>query len=363
MEMGSSFRHFDELHPWIDRQHLLECISAVIETADVMTFTFRSDKLAWFRYLPGQFVTLELPVGEEPVMRTYTLSSSPSRPLSVAVTVKAQPDSIGTRWMFDNLKPGMKLRALGPLGDFSFVRHPGEKYLFISAGSGVTPMMSMTRWMADCAPDMDVTFISCARRPEDLLFRSELEVLARQMRRLNLGFLVEGHEARHGWHGLRGRIDATKLPLLAPDFLERTVFCCGPEPFMRSVREMLKGAGFDMARHHEESFQPAAAPAAEELAVRAGAGPGTAAEARVSFTMSGKDVTVVPGQTILQAARANGVRIGAACEGGICGTCCVMKVAGEVEMNHNGGILDDEIEEGYILACCSRPLGDVQIEA
>ncbi|AWI56217.1 hybrid-cluster NAD(P)-dependent oxidoreductase [Sinorhizobium fredii] len=364
MEMARSFHHFDELQPWKDRQFLLECTSVVAETAEVMTFTFRSDRPAWFRYLPGQFVTLELPVGEEPVMRTYTLSSTPSRPLSVGVTVKAQSNSIGTRWMFDNLRPGMTLKALGPLGDFSFVRHPGEKYLFISAGSGITPMMSMTRWMADCAPATDVTFISCARQPEDLLFKSELEILARQMPRLNLGFLVEGHEARHGWHGLRGRIDATKLPLLAPDFLDRTVFCCGPEPFMRGVRDMLKGAGFDMARYHQESFQPAAAPAAEELAIRAGPAAGAGAEAaRVTFTMSGKEVSAVPGQTILQTARANGVRIGAACEGGICGTCRVLKIAGDVAMNHNGGILDDEIDEGYILACCSRPLGDVQIEA
>ena len=148
MQMAPSFHHFDELHVWIDRQQMLECTSAVVETADVMTFTFRAEKPAWFRYLPGQFVTLELPVADEPVMRTYTLSSTPSRPLSIAVTVKAQADSIGTRWMFDHLKPGMKLRAFGPLGDFSFVRHPGDKYLFISAGSGVTPMMSMIAVMA-----------------------------------------------------------------------------------------------------------------------------------------------------------------------------------------------------------------------
>ncbi|WP_164923081.1 hybrid-cluster NAD(P)-dependent oxidoreductase [Sinorhizobium medicae] len=364
MEMPRAFHHFDELDPWRDRQHMLQCVSVATETADVMTFTFRSDKPAWFRYLPGQFVTLELPVEEEPVMRTYTLSSTPSRPLSIAVTVKAQPGSVGTRWMFDNLKPGMVLKAFGPLGDFSFVRHPGERYLFISAGSGITPMISMTRWMADCAPESNVTFISCARRPDDLLFKYELEVLARQMPQLNLGFLVEGHEARHGWHGLRGRLDATKLPLLAPDFMERTVFCCGPEPFMAGVRDMLEMAGFQMERYHQESFQPATAPSAGDLAIREGPAADTEAGAsRVTFTMSGKEAPALPGHTVLQTARANGVRIGAACEGGICGTCRVMKIAGDVEMNHNGGILDDEIEEGYILACCSRPIGDVQIEA
>ena len=85
MTIASQFRHFDELQPWNDRQHMLECIAVTAETADVMTFTFRSDRENWFRYLPGQFVTLELPVApDDPVMRTYTLSSTPSRPFSVA---------------------------------------------------------------------------------------------------------------------------------------------------------------------------------------------------------------------------------------------------------------------------------------
>ena len=68
MQMAPSFHHFDELHVWIDRQQMLECTSAVVETADVMTFTFRAEKPAWFRYLPGQFVTLELPVADEQVV-------------------------------------------------------------------------------------------------------------------------------------------------------------------------------------------------------------------------------------------------------------------------------------------------------
>ncbi len=360
MNAASSFRHFDELQPWSDRQHLLECISVTVDAPDVMTFAFKSDKPNWFRYLPGQFVTLELPAGPEPVMRTYTLSSSPSRPFSVAVTVKAQSSSIGTRWMFEHLKPGMTLKAFGPLGDFTFVKHPGDKYLFISAGSGITPMMSMTRWMADCAPQSDVTFISCARRPDELLFRAELEYLAAQMPRLNLGFIVEGHEPRHGWHGLRGRIEAAKLPLLCPDFKERTVFCCGPEPFMKGVRDMLSAAGFDMARYNEESFQPAVKAPQADIPADAAA---VEAAVTINFTVSGKEAKCLPGQTVLQAARANGVRIGAACEGGLCGTCRVLKLSGEVDMQHDGGILDDEIEEGFILACCSKPLGDVQIEA
>ncbi|TCR91341.1 hybrid-cluster NAD(P)-dependent oxidoreductase [Rhizobium sp. BK376] len=363
MNMALSVRHqhLDEMKPWSDRQHLLECLSATPEAPDVMTFTFRSDKDNWFRYLPGQFVTLEIPVGpEQSVMRTYTLSSTPSRPFSIAVTVKAQASSIGTRWMFENLKPGMRIRAFGPLGDFTHIRHPGEKYLLVSAGSGITPMMSMTRYMADTAPMSDITFINCSRGPSEIIFRSELEYLARFMPNLNLGFIVEACGRTDLWSGLKGRIDKAKIALLAPDFMDRTIFCCGPEVFMDSVRSMLEAHGFDMERYHQESFQPAQAPT--PLAEVSDDGAAQAATS-IRFTMAGKEVSCPSGQTILQAARGAGVRIGAACESGLCGTCRVMKLSGEVEMNHNGGILDDEIDEGYILACCSRPKSNVEIEA
>ncbi|WP_333704077.1 hybrid-cluster NAD(P)-dependent oxidoreductase [Agrobacterium tumefaciens] len=360
MNMAVTYKHIDEMKPWSDKLHLLECISVTPETPDVMTFLFRSEDQNWFRYLPGQFVTLELPVGKEPLYRTYTLSSSPSRPYALSVTVKAQATSIGTRWMFDNLKPGMKIRALGPLGDFSYVRHPGDKYLFISAGSGVTPMMSMVRDMSDRAPQSDIAFINCSRSPSDIVFRHELEYLARFMPKLSLGFIVENCGRTDLWSGLKGMVDKAKIALLSPDFMDRTVFCCGPEPFMAAIRSMLDASGFDMSRYHQESFSPAAPVAVGESIHTMADGE---ALSMVGFTLSGKEVPCQPGQTVLMTARAAGVRIGAACESGICGTCRVLKLSGEVEMNHNGGILDDEIDEGYILACCSRPLTDVKVEA
>ncbi len=357
------YRHLDEMAPWNDRLQVLEVIGVVDEAPDVKTFAFRSDAQTWFRYKPGQFVTLELPAADGPLMRTYTLSSSPSRPFSIAVTVKAQPGSLGTRWMFDNLKVGSRIKAFGPSGDFTLHDHPAAKYLFVSAGSGITPMMSMLRWLNDCAPWTDVSFVNCARRPEEIIFRRELELLGCRMPGLSLGFLIEERSSRESWFGHMGRIDAVRLPLLSPDFREREVFCCGPEPFMRAVRGMLEAAGFDMARYHQESFS---APAVEEVAAPfSGDGvAGDRAEAiPVRFAQSDVEGQCRPGQTVLQIARASGVRIAAACEFGLCGTCKVRKLSGEVEMNHNGGILDEEIAEGFILACCSNPLAPLEIEA
>ncbi|MFC5385543.1 2Fe-2S iron-sulfur cluster-binding protein [Aquamicrobium segne] len=362
MNDPSLYRFLDEMTPWDDRLQVLEVIGIIDEAPEVKTFTFRSDNQTWFRYQPGQFMTLELPVGEEPLLRTYTLSSSPSRPFSIAVTVKAQAGSIGTRWMFENLKIGSHIRAFGPAGSFSHHNYPAAKYLFLSAGSGITPMMSMLRWLNDCAPWTDVTFVNCARRPEEIIFRKELELLGSAMPGLTLGFLIEERSSRESWFGHIGRIDAVRMPLLSPDFREREVFCCGPEPFMNAVRDMLETVGFNMEQYHQESF---AAPAVEAVTA-----PFTNAETdqssqamSVQFTLSDVQASCLPGQTVLQAARAGGVRISAACEFGLCGTCKVKKLSGEVEMDHNGGILDEEVTEGFILACCSKLLTPLEIEA
>ncbi|MGH0326753.1 hybrid-cluster NAD(P)-dependent oxidoreductase, partial [Sinorhizobium meliloti] len=87
-----------------------------------------------------------------------TISSAPSRPTALTITVKAQDGSTGTRWMLDNLHKGMRIRAIGPAGKFSIVHHPADKYLFISAGSGITPMVAMTTWLYDSGREPDIVF-------------------------------------------------------------------------------------------------------------------------------------------------------------------------------------------------------------
>jgi ferredoxin-NADP reductase len=382
--------HLDELKPWNSARQMLVCLSVADEAPDVKTFTFAVEGGGWFRYAPGQFITVELRAKGGDLHRTYTISSTPSRPYALSITVKAQPTSIGTRWMFDNIKPGSRMRAYGPSGHFTLTRPLAQKYLFVSAGSGVTPMMSMLRWLSDCAPMTDVTFLNASRRPDEIVFRAELELLATRMPNLKLGFIPEAASTASPWAGLTGRIDRTKLQLLSPDFLARETFCCGPDPFMKAVSGLLRSEGFDMGRYHQESFglapTPVTAPASKTPPQPSPQGVGgvTAAPLTVSplvgemagrpegvfsdaltidFLGTGEHVACEPGDTVLKAARSAHVRIPAACESGMCGTCKVRKRSGEVELHHNGGITTREIDEGYILACCSRPLSALEIEA
>lgn len=342
--------------PWKDSEEL-ECAMVIPETADCVTFAFRAPSGAWFDYQPGQFLTLELPVPGGAVQRTYTISSSPSRPLSISLTVKAQANSVGTRWMLDHLKPGMRLKAYGPAGHFSSLRHPARKYLFISAGSGITPMMSMTTWAWDSGEMPDIVFVHAARRPSEIIFKRRIEQFASRVPGLQLRFTVEDVEPFEVWPGFRGRLSQIMLGLMAHDYLEREVFCCGPEPFMKSVREMLASLGFDMAHYHEESFS---APPSENETVTEVAAPAGSAE--IAFAATGKSVPCDGSETVLAVARRSGLNIPSGCNFGLCGTCKVKKVSGDVTMVHNGGISDDEIAEGYILACCSRPQGTVTVD-
>ena len=346
--------------PWADSE-LLECAMVVPESDDTASFTFRAPSGAWFDYQPGQFVTLDLPVPGGNVQRTYTISSSPSRPLSVSVTVKAQRNSIGTRWMLDHLKPGMRIKAYGPSGIFSSHRHPAAKYLMISAGSGITPMMSMTTWAWDSGQMPDITFVHAARRPSEIIFRERLEQFANRVPGLKLRFTVEEPDPFRTWHGYQGRLNQIMLGLMAPDYLEREVFCCGPEPFMQAVRDMLNALGFDMARYHQESFG-APVKTEDEVPALADTVPDDKAAASISFTASGITAACAETDTVLAVAKRSGLNNPSGCTFGLCGTCKVKKTDGQVHMVHNGGISEDDIAEGWILACCSKPMGKVSVE-
>ena len=332
----------------------------VPENADTASFTFRAPSGAWFDYQPGQFITLDIPVPGGNVQRTYTLSSSPSRPLSISITVKAQMASVGTRWMLDNLKPGVRIKAYGPAGIFSFHRHPAKKYLFVSAGSGITPMMSMTTWAWDSGVMPDIVFVHAAKRPSEIIFRERLEQFANRVPGLQLHFTVGQPDTFRAWPGYRGRLNQIMLGLMAPDYLEREVFCCGPEPFMRSVRDMLIALGFDMSHYHQESFA-AAVPNEGDAPLLTDISPKEKAAAQIRFATSNFTAPCAETDTVLAVAKQAGLNIPSGCTFGLCGTCKIRKLSGQVHMVHNGGISDDEIAAGFILACCSHPLGEISV--
>ena len=362
--MNDTFLNTVNTQTWANGRHQVRCVNRIWETPDVTTFCFMAEQPIMFFFKPGQFVTLELMIEGEQIMRSYTIASSPSVPYSFSITVKRVPGGLVSNWLHDNLSEGDELAVHGPMGIFNCIDYPAEKVLLLSGGSGITPTMSMARWFYDTNTGVDMVFCHSARSPSDIIFRRELELMDSRVPNLQVNFVCETHGIGETWSGYRGYLDLFKLQLMAPDFKERTVFCCGPAPYMAAVKRMLQDADFPMENYFEESFgEP---PADEDLDILTEAEEEALEDrsegAMVSFTNIGKGIKVKAEETVHSAATQLGIRIPKACGMGICGTCRVLKVSGEVEMEHNGGITDDDVADGYILSCCSKPKTDVEIE-
>ena len=354
--------------PWsADQDETLRCVHVRQETHDVKTFVLAADGPRSFRYLPGQFITLELEVDGRRINRCYTLSSTPTRPDLVSITVKRVPGGMVSNWLHDHLRAGMALGVMGPSGAFSCFScfsAPAQRYLFVSGGSGVTPLMSMTRALHDLGSDADIVFVHCARTPADLLVPEELSMMARNMAHLRLAMVCEHHTHGSNYAGHLGRLDLHRLAHIAPDFLQRDVYTCGPAPFMGAVRGMLAGAGFDMQRYREESFSFESLPAEIQPEIEHSSPENETGVTtyRIHLQKLAQEFTCRSDQTILQAAAAAGLRLPSSCSSGACGTCKTKKISGQVEIKHAGGIRQREIDQGWILPCCSRPQSDVALD-
>ena len=346
-----------------DTEDTLVCCHVRQETHDVKSFLFRTREPRLFRFRPGQFITLELDIAGEAVNRCYTLSSPPTRPDTISITTKRVPGGKVSNWLHDNMRPGLEIKALGPAGEFSCSLKPAGRYLFLSGGSGITPLMSMSRTFHDLGEDRDVVFVHSARSPRDIIFQRELAVMAGAMHHFRTVFVCETTGGEPDWNGPTGYLSMAHLKTIAPDFAERDVYCCGPEAYMAAVRGMLKEAGFDMTRYYEESFSFERHGAALETVV-AKEDPGRAAAGsfKIEFTRLGRVIECAPDQFILDAAKAAGMRLPFSCSKGLCGTCKTKKLSGQVAMTHGGGIRQREIDQGQILICCSKPLSDVTLE-
>ena len=347
-------------------QRTLTCLRVSAETHDIRTFVFGTRDGRLFSFEPGQFITVSAEIDGKEVSRCYTISSPPTRPHTLTITVKRTPGGVMSNWLHDNMREGVELKAFGPSGVFTPSSGPAAKSLYLSAGSGVTPLMSMTRAALDLGLNRDIVFIHSARTPEDIVFRSELAVLCALSDKLRVVHVCEALGSEPAWSGPVGRLSLDLLMEHVPDYREREVFICGPGGYMDASRKLLADGGHDPARYHQESFnfaetvECAAVPAAE---------PGTeAAEAagQVGYTVqlarSGRSFTMDGSQTVLVAARKAGVPLPSSCSQGICGTCKTKVLEGSVDMKHNGGIRPREIEKGMRLMCCSRPTSNLVLD-
>ena len=334
------------IDPTLSLRHIRARVVAVRpETHDVNTYVLRPNgRFGAFR--AGAYVTLHLTIDGKRVDRNYSLSSAPSDDGLVSITVKRVPGGLVSNYLADTLKRGHVLELSAPAGNFLLPAQVPSKLLLISAGSGITPVMSMLRMLIARAPTTQISFVHFARSPSDVIFRDELERIATRHPNVKLTLCVE--RADDTWSGAQGLFTPCLLEQTEPDFRTMETYLCGPGGFMKAVMQTLEGRQADMARLHYERFSldfDVSAFLEQSQLVR--------------FVKSGVESLSTGPLTILDQAEKHGVRLESSCRMGVCGTCRTTKLKGVVVDVTTGA--SSGTGEELIYPCISVARGAVEI--
>ncbi|MBN3778910.1 ferredoxin--NADP reductase [Burkholderia sp. Ac-20345] len=337
------------------RFHRLTVAEVIAESDDACSFVFDVPAALRdaFAYRPGQFLTLNVPYADATVARCYSLSSAPGIDAAPKITVKRVRDGRASNWLCDRVKAGDTLDVLPPAGVFTPRTLDGDLLLF-AGGSGVTPVLSILKSALVHGRGM-LTLIYANRDERSVIFRAELQQLAQR------------HPGRvrviHWLDSVQGIPQQRHLEELARPFSQQETFICGPALFMENALAAMLGLGLPRARVHVERFASlpdapaqAADTAASNAAAAAASGDGAAIETVLDGDAFAFDSA--PGETLLDAMLRAGVPAPNSCRMGQCGACMCRIERGEVALDSNHVLDDDEIAAGWTLACCARPASD-----
>ena len=346
--------------------------SIVTETPGVKTFRLlpsSGDGLLPFTFVPGQFLNVAFSIGGARMNRSYSISSSPTQREYVELTIKREPRGAVSRHIDDLLKVGDLIEAGGPVGKFTFDGTEAENIVLISAGVGITPMVSITRYLTERSWPGDIFFIYTCRTPADFIF--EDEVAALQQRNPKLHVVVTSTKAEGtNWKGPRGRITKELLTQTVPDLASRRIHICGPPTMMDATKAILTELGVPAEQVKSEQFgatKPSPAPAGTTAKTTVAAtGP------LVTFSKNNKSAKIhtdlqtgdsPPKQSILELSEELGIGIEFSCRVGTCGVCKVKMTSGEVDQAVQDALDADDKTNCIILACQAKPKGAVTVEA
>lgn len=314
----------------------------VVETAEVKTFVLRPNG-RWAGHHAGQFTAVEAEIDGVRFRRCYSISSVPSSG-DLAITVKRHPAGRVSGWLHDTVEPGSILTLQPAAGDFVLPKPLPERMLMLSAGSGITPVMSMLRELDRRGAIRDVVFAHCARSRDAVIFASALDEVAG--RNPGLRSIVFSSGDRDGV----GRFSERALRSLVPDFAARETFLCGPPGLMDRVERLYAGnrAG---ARLHTERFGSAGVvPAAFE----------PDGLPSIELVRSGRTLRAGVAGTVLEQLERGGVNPPYGCRMGRCRTCRCRKHAGTVRNLVTGEVSSEPDED--VAICVSLACSDLALD-
>ena len=310
------------------------------ETRDAATVLIKPG-YRWGGHRPGQYLRIGLDIEGVRHWRAYSLTSDPQRPDGlISITVKNVDEGKVSPYLVRRGRPGTIVSLGGVEGEFILPDELPDKLLFISAGSGITPIMSMLRHLDQSGELGDAVLLHSARHADEVIFGDELRDLARRHARF---VLHEQHTAQ------KGRMGPGDLDRLCPDWRERDTYISGPNEMLDAFSDAYEAAG--IADHiHMERFQP-----------KLGLGDAEEGEGGViKFLKSDAEARSDGSQPILVAGEEAGLDLPYGCREGICHTCVGELRSGRVRDLRNGKVYGEEGE--VIRTCISAPEGPVEIE-
>jgi ferredoxin-NADP reductase len=313
------------------------------ETEDSATLVIKPGWGFSFDYEPGQYVGIGVLMDGRWRWRSYSLTSTPVTSAArgrsaktITITVKAMPEGFLSSHLVGGLSPGTVVRLAAPQGNFVMPDPAPASVLFLTAGSGITPVMSMLRTLERHEQIGDVVHVHSAPTASDVMFGAELAHLAEAH---------DGYRLRLRATRTDGRLDLSRLDDEVPDWRDRQTWACGPEGMLNAAEKAWSAAGI-AERLHLERF-------AQSRAAVHGQG-GT-----VEFARSGKTVAVDAATPLMDAGESVGVQMPFGCRMGICQSCVVALVDGHVRDLRNGA----EHEPGSrIQTCISAASGDCVLD-
>ena len=337
--------------------------SIITETPSVKTFRLlpsSGEHLLPFTFVPGQFLNLAFWIGGARMNRSYSISSSPNQREHVDLTVRREPRGAVSRHIVDLLKVGDIIEAGGPVGKFTFDGTEAESIVLISGGVGITPMVSISRYLTEQSWPGEIFFIYVCRTPADYILADTITALERENPKLHAIITMTRPEGPD-WQGPRGHLTAELLAQAVPELTSRRIHLCGPVPMMDATKALLTEMGVPSEQLKTEAFgTPLPSPAAS----RSTAKPSAAATGPlVTFSKNNKSSKIHDGQTVLELSEELSIGIQFSCRVGTCGVCKVKMTAGEVTMAVDDSLDADDKTRGIILACQAIPKSDISVEA